>query len=197
VVFLLHPALGAVAAGGAALLLAPALLNEAATAPALRRVNTAAALAAQRRAEGAFRDAEAIEAMGMLPAVLGRWREAAAECAAPQSRAADARRRCWRRPSSTAPEAERARRWALLAQDARLAAEGDGAGAVAFPAELLASPEPRAMDAVAGQRAPFEARRTVLDSRALVLRARVEQQEAAIAGFRGQLDHFAGWLGRL
>ena len=84
-------------------------------------------------------------------------------------------------------ETQRAQRWALLAQDARLAAEIAGARAVAFPADLLASELPRAVDSVAGQRALFEARSANLNSQLLVLRSRIEQQESGIVSDRGQL----------
>ena len=50
----------------------------------------------------------------------------------------------------------------LLAQDARLTAEREGARSIAFPADLLASTEPRAVDAVTLHRTLFEARRTSL-----------------------------------
>jgi HlyD family type I secretion membrane fusion protein len=77
-------------------------------------------------------------------------------------------------------ETFRSQRWALLAQDARLVAELAGAGAIAFPADLLRSDAPRAMDAVAGQRALFETRRIALESQLNVLRSRIDQFEATI-----------------
>jgi HlyD family secretion protein len=84
-------------------------------------------------------------------------------------------------------ETQRAQRWALLAQDARLAAEIEGGRSVAYPADLATSTDPRAMEAVAGQRALFEARQANLNSQVQVLQARIEQQQATIAGARGQL----------
>jgi HlyD family secretion protein len=84
-------------------------------------------------------------------------------------------------------ETNRAQRWALLAQDARLTAEALRAKEVTFPAELLSSNHPRAMDAVLGQRALFEARMASLNSQLQVLQARIDQQNAAISGSRGQL----------
>ena len=89
--------------------------------------------------------------------------------------------------TDTALETQRAARWALLAQDARLAAEAAQAQEIGFPAELLASASPRALDAVLGQRALFEARTANLASQVQVLEARIEQQNAAIASARGQL----------
>jgi HlyD family secretion protein len=84
-------------------------------------------------------------------------------------------------------ETQRAARWALLAQDARLTAEALRAQEITFAPELLASGQPRALDAVLGQRALFEARTASLNSQLQVLQARIEQQNAAIAAARGQL----------
>ena len=50
--------------------------------------------------------------------------------------------------SNATVETERAQRWALLAQDARLNAEMARASKITFPADLLASTDPRAIDAV-------------------------------------------------
>lgn len=84
-------------------------------------------------------------------------------------------------------ETLRSQRWAFLAQDARLVAELGGASEIAFPADLLASDQPRAQDAVAGQRTLFEARRVALDSQIAVLRTRIEQHEATIRSAEGQI----------
>lgn len=88
VVVLLHPLLGAVALSGAAVLLALTLLAELATSRLLREANSAA-LAGQRRAESYLRNAEAIDAMGMLPAVLSRWQSDADAAGTPLNRAID------------------------------------------------------------------------------------------------------------
>jgi len=84
-------------------------------------------------------------------------------------------------------ETLRSQRWSLLAQDARLSAELADRPAIAFPAGLAETAEPRAADAVAGQRAVFEARRAALTSQVAVQEARIGQQEAIIAGATGQL----------
>jgi len=84
-------------------------------------------------------------------------------------------------------ETQRAQRWALLAQDARLAAELAQARVVTFPADLAASTDARASEAMVGQRTLFEARTASLFSQVAVLQARIEQQQATIQGARGQL----------
>lgn len=90
--------------------------------------------------------------------------------------------------SDSTTEAQRAQRWALLAQDARLVAEMSKPGEpVAFLPELLESPNPRARDAVRGQREVYEARTASLRSQLEVLRARIEQQNATIRGAQGQI----------
>jgi len=89
--------------------------------------------------------------------------------------------------ADTAAETSRAQRWALLAQDSRLVAELGRKRDVTFPPELLASTNPRAMEAITGQRALFEARTASLASQLQILEARVDQQTATIAGARGQL----------
>ena len=90
--------------------------------------------------------------------------------------------------SDSTAEAQRAQRWALMAQDARLVAEmGKPGEAIAFPTELLNSDQSRARDAVRGQRGLYEVRTASLNSQLQVFRARIEQQQAAIRGARGQM----------
>jgi HlyD family secretion protein len=91
--------------------------------------------------------------------------------------------------SDTTTEAQRAQRWALLAHDARLVAEigGKPGAPIDFPPELLNSAHPRARDAVRGQREVYEARTASLNSQLQVLRARIDQQQAAIRGAQGQI----------
>lgn len=84
-------------------------------------------------------------------------------------------------------ETLRSQRWSFLAQDARLTAELEDRADLVFPAELLEANESRAMDAMAGQRAVFDARRAALLSQVSVQEARIGQQEAIIAGASGQL----------
>ncbi|TCH96311.1 HlyD family type I secretion periplasmic adaptor subunit [Roseococcus sp. SYP-B2431] len=85
-------------------------------------------------------------------------------------------------------EALRAQRFGLQAQAARLEAEAEGAPSIAFPADLLVSENLRAREAMAGQRALFEARTASLASQLMVLESRVAQQQAAISGAEGQIE---------
>jgi PrtD family type I secretion system ABC transporter len=71
-VFLLHPVIGVIALAGALLLFLFALLNELVTRTPWRVANHAA-IRSMQRAEATVRNAEAIDAMGMMPAVVARW----------------------------------------------------------------------------------------------------------------------------
>lgn len=88
VIFMLHPMLGWVATAGAVLLFGLTLINEAMTSNLLRKANSSAGQA-QRRSESVVRNAEVIDSMGMLPAVLHRWRTTSWEGLPDQQRAAD------------------------------------------------------------------------------------------------------------
>lgn len=72
VAFLVHPLLGLVMVFGSLLLLGLAWVNEKATHGPLAEAN-AAAVASGAYANGNLRNAEVIEAMGMLPAIRSRW----------------------------------------------------------------------------------------------------------------------------
>ena len=85
-------------------------------------------------------------------------------------------------------ETLRSQRWALLAHDARLMAELAGSAEIAFPRDLSGHEAARAQDAVAGQVALFQARRTALESQMTVLQARVEQFEAQIRSSTAQRE---------
>jgi ATP-binding cassette, subfamily C, type I secretion system permease/ATPase len=71
-IFLLHPFLGLLALGGAAVLILLALTNNALTSEKLKRANIALTKGYQN-AEAAFRNAEVIDGMGMAPALIRRW----------------------------------------------------------------------------------------------------------------------------
>jgi ABC-type protease/lipase transport system fused ATPase/permease subunit len=72
VIFLLHPVVGFVALGGAVALFALAVLNELLTRKPLRTANRDA-MHGMQRAEATMRNAEAIDAMGMMPGVVASW----------------------------------------------------------------------------------------------------------------------------
>ena len=72
VVFLFHPVLGFVALAGAIVLFSMALINELVTRRPLQLAN-AQAIAANGFAEASLRNAEVLEALGMLPAIRKRW----------------------------------------------------------------------------------------------------------------------------
>jgi len=88
VIFLLHPVMGWIALCGALLLFGLALANELTTSTLLKEANTAS-MASQRRADSIARNAEVIDSMGMLPAVIGHWRQSVSTMAVPQQRALD------------------------------------------------------------------------------------------------------------
>src|SRR5919202_2437677 len=69
-IFMLHPVMGCIALAGAILLFGLTLLSELSTSKLLKEANTAA-MTSQRRAESITRNAEGIDSMGMLPAVMG------------------------------------------------------------------------------------------------------------------------------
>ena len=73
VIFLFHPLLGVVAVAGALILFALALANEMRTRPPLDEANRHAA-DASLFAQSSLRNADAIQAMGMMPALKRRWR---------------------------------------------------------------------------------------------------------------------------
>ncbi len=72
VIFLFHPLLGFVALAGAAVLFVMALLNEILTRKPLQHAN-AEAMAAYGFAEASLRNAEVLEAMGMMENIRKRW----------------------------------------------------------------------------------------------------------------------------
>jgi len=86
--FLLHPLLGALSAAGAAILFALALINEIATRRPLQEAGNAVR-SAQLQAEMSVRNAEVIEAMGMAPALVNRWRLANDTATRLQARSSD------------------------------------------------------------------------------------------------------------
>ena len=88
IVFLIHPVLGWIGLGGALALAAFAVLNDFATRRKTAKSNEASARALNT-ADAAIRNADAIVAMGMLPALARRWREMGAQQRRLASAAAD------------------------------------------------------------------------------------------------------------
>jgi PrtD family type I secretion system ABC transporter len=86
VIYLFHPLLGGVAAAGAIMLFLLAVLNEFVTRRPLNQATTAS-LAAMKRAEASVRNAELVEAMGMMPSLMRRWEAEDAQVLALQTRA--------------------------------------------------------------------------------------------------------------
>jgi PrtD family type I secretion system ABC transporter len=72
VIYLLHPVLGHMAVGAAVVLFALALLNSHVTAKPLSAAGMAGRRA-MRTAESALRNAEAVEAMDLMPGLIQRW----------------------------------------------------------------------------------------------------------------------------
>lgn len=88
VIFLLHPVIGWLALGGAVVLFALAVLNEAATRGTLMRAGQASQ-EAMRDAESAVRNADVVEAMGMMPNLIARWSAKNADTLELQARASN------------------------------------------------------------------------------------------------------------
>lgn len=88
VIFILHPTLGWIALAGAVLLFALAIVNELTTRKLLNYAN-GASVSALKNAEAAARNADVIEAMGMMPNLLSRWERQNSEALALQAMAND------------------------------------------------------------------------------------------------------------
>ncbi|WP_299619845.1 type I secretion system permease/ATPase [Pelagibius sp.] len=88
IVFLFHPLLGLVALSGAVILFALAVISEFATRRPLQDASQDSA-AAHGFTENTLRNAEVIEAMGMLPALQARWRSRHQGALAAQAKASD------------------------------------------------------------------------------------------------------------
>ena len=72
VIYLLHPILGHLAVASAVVLLALAIANNALTVRPLAAAG-AAGRRAMRTADAALRNAEAVEAMDLMPGIIRRW----------------------------------------------------------------------------------------------------------------------------
>ncbi len=78
IIFFIHPVLGWIALGGAAVLFVCAVLNDLTTRKKLAEANSAS-MRALNAADAAIRNADTIAAMGMLPNLMRRWREMGAQ----------------------------------------------------------------------------------------------------------------------
>ena len=88
VIFLMHPLLGGIALTGAIALFAMAVINEAATRRLLTDANLQSILT-QQRVEAHAKNAEVIEAMGMLPSLVNAWKAESERTLTLQSVASD------------------------------------------------------------------------------------------------------------
>ena len=88
IIWLMHPLLGLIALGAAIVLFAVALVNEWVSRNALRRAGQFS-IAATQSVESALRNAEVIQALGMLPALLERYGDTNAKALTAQRQAGD------------------------------------------------------------------------------------------------------------
>jgi PrtD family type I secretion system ABC transporter len=88
VMFMLHPILGVIALVGAVILFALAVTNELTTRNLLMQAG-GRSIAAMNQAEAATRNADVIEAMGMMPYLIKRWNSRNSEAMALQAKASD------------------------------------------------------------------------------------------------------------
>ncbi len=88
IMFLLHPLLGGIALAGAGILFAFALMNEILTRRPLA-MSGQYSIKAMEQAEASARNADVIEAMGMMPALTARWNKINHEAMILQAKASD------------------------------------------------------------------------------------------------------------
>lgn len=88
IIWLMHPLLGLIALGAAIVLFAVALVNELVSRNALRRAGQFS-IAATQSVESALRNAEVVQALGMLPALLERYGDTNAKALTSQRQAGD------------------------------------------------------------------------------------------------------------
>jgi len=78
---------------------------------------------------------------------------------------------------------------ALMAQEARLMTERDGAAGIAFPPELLARrSDPKVAQIIAGEQNTFLTRRNTLGKQLAILAQRNDENKSQIAGLQSQQD---------
>lgn len=88
IIWLMHPMLGLIALGAAIALYAVGLLNEMVCRKALGRAGELS-IAAMQSVDSGLRNAEVVRAMGMLPALLGRYRRTSSESHSAHRKAVD------------------------------------------------------------------------------------------------------------
>ena len=88
VMFLMHPIVGWISVIGAGILFSLALINEFATRRLLME-SGGASIKAHRQSDAAVRNADAIEAMGMMKSIVRRWHRENAEALAMQDKASN------------------------------------------------------------------------------------------------------------
>lgn len=86
VIFLLHPALGFIALGGALLMIGMTIANKLLTNDALRQ-SSSASMRSYALSSSSLRNAEVIRAMGLLPGLMEKWRRSRQEMLVHQGRA--------------------------------------------------------------------------------------------------------------
>jgi len=87
-VFMIHPLLGVISLLGAVIIFVTALANELATRTLLRDATTQN-IGALRFVDSSLRNVEAVEAMGMLEGIYGRWQDKRSQSLQLQSAASD------------------------------------------------------------------------------------------------------------
>lgn len=88
IMFLLHPMLGAISLVGAVILFSLALLNEILTRQPLAQAGQNS-IAAMNQADAAARNADVIQAMGMMPNLINKWNKSHAGSLEHQGKASD------------------------------------------------------------------------------------------------------------
>lgn len=88
IIWLMHPMLGLIALGAAIALYAVGLLNEMVCRKALGRAGQLS-IAAMQSVDSGLRNAEVVRAMGMLPALLGRYRRTSSQSQSAHRKAVD------------------------------------------------------------------------------------------------------------
>lgn len=175
IVFLLHPMLGWIAAGGAAIITMLLVVNEMFARRPSEEV-TRAVSQRQERTEDARLNAEPVVAMGMLGAVTARWQEAASLLISAQRKASD-----WNSFYSSLTKAFRfLLQSAVLAAGAFLVIEGEITAGLMIAASIVTSRALAPVEQVVAQWRGFLAARQAR-TRIAALLGRIEERERELA----------------